>query len=146
MGAKAYAVLIVEDEALLALDLHQTVEAAGYTVIGCPGTVSAAKAIIGRSSPDAVVLDIVLESQPNFELADFLADRDIPFLFVTVCDRSSIPERHSARPFLAKPCTAEQLVPELKGILRQGNDPAACVGRAAKASTARSPADNPWVS
>jgi DNA-binding NtrC family response regulator len=110
-------VLVVEDEALLALDLQCTLEEAGYAVIGSSASVSRAKALIEKSPPDAVLLDVLLESQPDFTLADHLDDRGIPFVFVTVCERSSIATRHARRPLLQKPCTAEQVLTTLRDLI-----------------------------
>ena len=110
-------VLVVEDEALLALDLQCTLEEAGYAVVGSSASVSRAKALIEKSPPDAVLLDVLLESQPDFTLADHLDDRGIPFMFVTVCERSSIAARHARRPLLQKPCTAEQVLTTLRDLI-----------------------------
>jgi DNA-binding response OmpR family regulator len=115
--ARPYKIVIVEDEPLLALDLHCTLEHAGYSVIGNSGSVTAAKALIERSSPDAVLLDVVMEREPNFELPDILADRSIPFMFVTVWEPNLIPLRHRRRPYLSKPCTAGQLLVALKELI-----------------------------
>jgi DNA-binding NtrC family response regulator len=121
--AQLYTVLIVEDQPLLALDLQSTLEAAGYWVAGSSRTVAGVKGMIEGRRPDVVLLDIVLEAQPDFELADLLASHGIPFLFVTCYDPSCIPERHAQRPILVRPCTPEKLLSELKRTVQSSVEP-----------------------
>ncbi len=96
-------VLIVEDETLLALDLESTLEANGCTVVGTMGTISAALASIQQAAPDAAILDLNLNGESAVPVADALADRGVPFLFLTGYDRDHLPERHRAAPLIGKP-------------------------------------------
>jgi hypothetical protein len=50
-------------------------------------------------------------------VADMLAKRKLPFVFVTGYGEHSLPERYRGRPSLQKPFQAEQLKTMLMGLL-----------------------------
>jgi DNA-binding NarL/FixJ family response regulator len=91
-------VLIVEDETLLALDLEMTLAANGCTVVGPSGTIGSAVASIDALAPDAAILDLNLNGESSVAVADTLADRGVPFLFLTGYDREHLPQRHRSAP------------------------------------------------
>jgi len=77
-------VLIVEDEALLALELEYEVEAAGHQVIAHAASKSVALAAIDNNKPDFAFVDIQLIDGPTgVDIGRRLADLDIPFVFVS---------------------------------------------------------------
>jgi DNA-binding response OmpR family regulator len=96
-------VLVVEDETLLALDLELTLTAGGCRVLGPVGTVDAAIEAVARDTPDAAVLDLNLNGHSSVPVADALADRAVPFVFVTGYDRDHLPDRHRGAPMVTKP-------------------------------------------
>ena len=77
-------VLIVENEFLIADDLRVILERAGYQVIGVAESVTEAKALIEQQTPSIVLLDIFLVGeQTGIHLAQWLSERDIPFVFLS---------------------------------------------------------------
>ncbi len=76
-------IMIVDDEALVLLDLTLTVEGLGYRVF-CDST-SVAEAIerLGADSPDAALLDIDVGGTPVWPLARALKERNVPTVFVS---------------------------------------------------------------
>jgi DNA-binding response OmpR family regulator len=74
-------VLVVEDEAVIALDLKAILEEAGATVIGPARTLLAATELAANGNLAVAILDVQLGD--GFPVARLLADRDIPFLFHT---------------------------------------------------------------
>lgn len=92
-------VMIVEDEALIALGLEEALEDEGFGVVGPFTTCSEALTSIRNSVPDAAVLDAVLRDGPCLELARELRQREVPFLIYSGRD------------------AFEQHPPELEGIL-----------------------------
>jgi len=96
-------ILVVEDEALLAMELEQVLEAAGYTIIGpCSNLKSAAEASRGEAI-NLAVLDINLNGEMVYPLADELSEEGIPFILMTGYDTSSLPERFRGAPRVSKP-------------------------------------------
>ncbi|WP_317198196.1 sigma 54-interacting transcriptional regulator [Hymenobacter terricola] len=76
--------LIVEDEFLIADDLRAILEQAGYQVIGVAESVAEAKALIAQQTPMIVLLDVFLVGeQTGIDLAQWLSERDIPFVFLS---------------------------------------------------------------
>lgn len=97
-------ILIVEDEYIIALDLAQSLEELGATVIGPVASVAQALSIIStRDKPHAAVLDVNLGNEKVFPVADELVARGIPFLFATGYDHWVIPEEYRAVPRCQKP-------------------------------------------
>ena len=68
---------------------------------------------LARSPPDgefnAAILDVNLDGQEIYPVADILAQRGLPFVFVTGYGERSLPEPYRGRPALQKPFQAEQL-------------------------------------
>jgi DNA-binding NtrC family response regulator len=88
-------VLIVEDEFIIALDLAREVADRGGVVIGPLGTVDGALAAIKNADVDAAILDINLRGKTAFQVADALANRNIPFVFATGYRAVDVPARHA---------------------------------------------------
>jgi len=77
-------IMIVEDEALLALELELEVESAGHVVVGTAASLKAAFDIIETSVPEFAFVDVHLSDGPSgIDIGRRLADRNIPFVFVT---------------------------------------------------------------
>ncbi len=97
-------VLIVEDEYVLAYELHGKLIALGATVLGPVGTLADALELISAESRiDVAVLDVNLRGHSVFPAADLLACRDIPMLFTTGYDVSQFPIRFQNMPRCEKP-------------------------------------------
>jgi CheY-like chemotaxis protein/DNA-directed RNA polymerase specialized sigma24 family protein len=105
-------ILIIEDEAVIALDVATTVRASGHTVIGIAATRDEAVAMAGSGAPELILADIQLaDDSSGLEAArDILGGRYLPVIFIT-----AYPERllTCARPeptfLLTKPFDAETL-------------------------------------
>jgi DNA-binding LytR/AlgR family response regulator len=77
-------IMIVEDEALLALELELEVEAAGHEVVGTAASRSAALDIVANAGPQFAFVDVHLTDGPSgIEIGRHLASTGIPFVFVT---------------------------------------------------------------
>jgi CheY-like chemotaxis protein len=96
-------VLILDDEPLIAMLLHNWLEELGYEPIGPANTVAQAVALIENDRPDAAILDVSLHKDDCYSLADALKTRNIPFAFGTGRDEQLIAPRHAGTPILTKP-------------------------------------------
>jgi CheY-like chemotaxis protein len=92
-------ILIVEDDCVTAMDLAETLSAAGAQVVGPAGTIDTAFELLRGQPPlDIALLDIEVEGAFVFDIADELVKRDVPIVFTTGYERSEIPARfHAAR-------------------------------------------------
>ena len=102
-------ILIVEDEAFVAMDMETTLAEAGCEVVGPVASVEKGKLIVADTSCDAALLDANLAGCPVDELAALLTQKNIPFAFVTGYGRESLPEAFRVSAVLAKPFSPDQL-------------------------------------
>lgn len=116
-------VLIVEDEALIALELESTLKDAGYVVVGPVATTSAALvSLADHRSLAGAVLDINLGDETVFAVADALSDAHIPFMFLTGHSNAVLPARHEKRPVIRKPYSGPSLLATLASTIRAAGE------------------------
>ena len=102
-------VLLVEDEALVAMMIQETLHEFGYQVVGPLNTASEALAAAREGHFDAAVLDINLGDGLVYTVAEILGVRGVPFVFVTGYDADSVDPRFSEVPILQKPIERDML-------------------------------------
>ena len=73
-------VLILEDEALVALDLEGLLRDAGFKIDGVFSSCAAALEWVEGNSPDVVIMDIELADGDCVKIATLLDERGIPFV------------------------------------------------------------------
>jgi two-component SAPR family response regulator len=113
-------VLIVEDENLVALLLEDMLADLGHTVIGPVARVKKALDMIQSEEIDIAILDVNINGENTYSIADVLAARDVPFFFSTGYDKMSLHERHQDRPTLQKPFQQQDLEKLFAEVFRQG--------------------------
>ena len=84
---------MVEDEYLLADDLVRIFRTHGATIVGPIGRLEIALAALNRGDFDAAVMDLKLNGENSYAIADGLARLNIPFLFLTGYGAEAIPLR-----------------------------------------------------
>jgi PAS domain S-box-containing protein len=102
-------VMIVEDEALVALALREALDELGFSVIGPFNRISEAMIALRNNRIDAAVLDVNLGGELIYPLADVLAADHVPFIFITGYGAEEIEPRYAHVPILQKPIEAEAL-------------------------------------
>jgi CheY-like chemotaxis protein len=112
-------VLIVEDDAIIALDVANTLAGAGAAIVGPAHTVAGALALLERARVDAAVLDYRLERETASPVAHWLAGAGIPFLFYSSSNAGPA-LAHPGVPILAKPTDAGRLVTALRALTSEG--------------------------
>jgi len=110
-------VLVVEDEYLIRMLLEDMLGDLGYSVAAAVGSIAEAREFASTGEFNAAILDVNLDGQESYPVADILAARGLPFVFVTGYGERSLPERYRDRPALQKPFQAEQLDSALAGLL-----------------------------
>src|SRR5689334_962799 len=110
-------VLVVEDEYLIRMLLEDMLDELGYGVAAAVGTISEARQFATSGDFNAAILDVNLDGEEISPVADILAKRGLPFVFVTGYGERSLPEPYRGRPALQKPFQAEQLKNTLAGLL-----------------------------
>jgi DNA-binding response OmpR family regulator len=112
-------ILVVEDEALIAMMLQDLLKQSGATVLGPVPTAAEAVALIEQNSVDCAILDYQLVDGSSRRVADALAQRDVPFVFASGFDASVIDSQYSNVPFLEKVFDSAELLAAISAIRRR---------------------------
>ncbi len=112
-------ILIVEDEALIAMEIAQVLADAGFDVVGPAGGAGQALELLAHTECDAAVLDINLGSETSEPVARELNAAGTPFVTLSGYCREQHPSIFHGTPALAKPLRPELLVTELRRRLKQ---------------------------
>jgi two-component sensor histidine kinase/DNA-binding response OmpR family regulator len=102
-------IMIVEDEALVAMILEDQLQEIGLSTVATCASIAEAMKAIDRNPPDAAILDVNLGGQLVYPVADRLMDLHIPFVFVTGYGRESIDRRYDSIHVLEKPVERQAL-------------------------------------
>jgi DNA-binding LytR/AlgR family response regulator len=115
---KGRRLLVVEDEYLIAADLTASLESLGVEVIGPAASVEQALSFIENNGSrlDGAVLDINLQNERVYPVADALTALGIPFVFTTGYDAVAVPAAYARAPRCEKPIDETQLVCWLSNI------------------------------
>jgi DNA-binding response OmpR family regulator len=111
-------ILIVEDEAPIALSLASAVAQAGGMAVGPAATVAASFALMADHTLDGALLDIRLRGETSFPLADVLAVLGVPFVFVSGMSSALMPYPHRDRPLFDKPYEMRDVIATLARLLQ----------------------------
>lgn len=103
-------ILLVEDEYFQALDTKSWLEEAGATVIGPVGNRERFAEQVSSNQFDSAIVDINLGFGAEFAVADELARREVPMVFLTGYDCTLIPDAHAKIPCLTKPANVPELI------------------------------------
>ena len=76
-------ILVVEDEALIALQIEMDIEDVGYSVAGTCMSLAESLKFIENKEIDGAILDVDLRGIDVFPAAEKLLEKDIPFVFHT---------------------------------------------------------------
>src|SRR6185312_14273598 len=95
-------ILVIEDEPMLAMDVENSLRAAGFHVMGPAGSTAEALSMLRGRRPDLAILDLNLGSEMVFALFDHLETAQTPFIILSGHSRRLVPERYRDRPFLQK--------------------------------------------
>jgi DNA-binding response OmpR family regulator len=106
-------VLVVEDDRVIASSLTADLKEFGFVVIGPAHNLADASAMASTSALDCALIDIALGVETALPVAQILADRQIPFVFMTGQSEGMFHEV----PTLLKPFTFKELRLALQQLL-----------------------------
>lgn len=113
-------IFLVEDEVMVSWALEQAIVSLDCIVVGPAARVKQALAIIETEVFDAAVLDINLNGEKSYPVADALIARGTPFVFSTGYNRDSTPHSYEGLPSLQKPFSIPELSDMLTRLLTTG--------------------------
>jgi PAS domain S-box-containing protein len=111
-------VLVVEDEALVGIMIQECLTELGFQIVGPVCSASDALQAAKAGDFDAAILDINLGDGMVYQVAEILARRHVPFVFVTGYDADSVDSRFREIAVLQKPIEREML----QKLFAQGAD------------------------
>ena len=128
MPRTPHRIAIVEDEGLIAADLESMLKNAGYAVAGIADSAPTALALIEKTSPDVVLMDIRLKGpEDGIAVAGLLREKfDLPVIYLTASDdRETLKRAARTEPsgYVKKPITTASLRSAIETALsrrRQG--------------------------
>lgn len=111
-------VVIAEDEAIIRLDLKETLEEEGYEVVGETGRGDKAVDLVRELRPDLAILDIKMPGMDGIEAARLITkDRICGVLVLTAFSQREVIEQArdaGALAYLVKPFQKTDLVPAIE--------------------------------
>jgi len=111
-------VLVVEDEAIVALALTSALTNEGWETVGPATTIEDAYQLLGDAQPpDVAILDINLDGVPIYPLAQILQARDIPFVFYSGYSNPALDPRFQNVPLIGKPARVHTINSELRRLV-----------------------------
>ncbi len=114
-------VVIAEDEAIIRLDLKETLEEEGYTVVGETGRGDEAVRLVRELEPDIAILDIKMPGLDGLAAAREIAgERRAAVLILTAFSQRDLIEQArdaGALAYLVKPFERTELVPAVEVAL-----------------------------
>jgi CheY-like chemotaxis protein len=104
-------ILIVEDDAIIALDFEETLLSLGVAAVRTAASVDQALVLIAARAPDFALLDVGLFDENSFAVAGRLRELNIRFAFVTgYSGDKRFPAAYREVPRLSKPYSREALL------------------------------------
>jgi CheY-like chemotaxis protein len=100
---KGLRLLVVEDQFFVAMEVNDLISSLGAEVVGPYGRLNQALDAVQRQAVDGGVLDVKLDSEKSYPIADVLMDSGRPVLLVTGGDTEGMPEKYRVLPCLLKP-------------------------------------------
>jgi DNA-binding response OmpR family regulator len=111
-------ILVLEDEMMAASMLEIVLGECGCIVVGPAASVAEGLALAMEHAIDAAILDVNLGGELVFPVADVLAARRVPFIFVTGYGVNGINcARYAKIPIVQKPYDDEALVAMIANAL-----------------------------
>ncbi|MGA7328066.1 MAG: PAS domain S-box protein [Rhodomicrobium sp.] len=107
-------ILVVEDEAVVAIEIARVLTEAGFDIVGPARGVSTAMELLKRGDCHAAVLDINLGSETSEAIATALKASTTPFVALSGYARNEYPPVFADAPALMKPLRPQLLVAELR--------------------------------
>jgi len=116
MAGPGKRILIVEDDALIAMLLEDMLMDLGHEIVGTAARVPQALDMVESLQFDAAILDLSLAGQNSFPVADALRLKAIPHMFATGYGAGGIDAAYADRQTLKKPYQIEDLEKALAAL------------------------------
>jgi CheY-like chemotaxis protein len=113
-------VLVIEDEMTIALMIEDMLADLGHEVVDLPMRLPLALEAVGRGGFDLAILDVNLDGETSYPVAELLRQRGVPFVFATGYGASGLTPEFRDQPVLQKPFLRDELERALAAIRHGG--------------------------
>jgi CheY-like chemotaxis protein len=96
-------VFLVEDEALIRMMVVEMLEELGHRVVAEAGSIKTAEPLARTCAFDLAVLDINVAGFNISPVAEIVAERGLPFVFISGYGPEGLPALFNDKPVLSKP-------------------------------------------
>ena len=110
-------VLVIEDESMVMMLLQDMLQDIGCVVVGSASRLEEALDQARSLEFDVAILDVNLDGERTFPIAEILVERGARFAFATGYGIASLPSGFSGRPILQKPFQQQELERVLRAAL-----------------------------
>ncbi|MBR0855507.1 response regulator [Bradyrhizobium liaoningense] len=117
---KQASIFIVEDEALIRMMLVEMLEKLGHTVIAEAGSIDEGRSLAEIEGYDLAILDINLHGYNVQPIAEVVAERGLPLVFLSAYGSAGVPDAFKRTPVLNKPCSPAELEHAIDVVLSNG--------------------------
>ncbi|MCX6495792.1 MAG: response regulator [Rhodoluna sp.] len=110
-------VVVAEDEAIIRLDIVETLKESGFDVVGQAGDGAEAVRLALELKPNLVLMDIKMPGTAGLQAAEVLAEHNLPVVLLTAFSSPDLVERASAAgvfSYVVKPFNPSNLIPALR--------------------------------
>lgn len=117
-------VLVIEDEMMVLMAIEDLMSDLGCTSVTVAANLEKALDLIATQSFDLATLDVNLNGERSYPIAEALGDAGVPFAFSTGYGEHGVAEGYGSHPVLNKPFNNAQLISVLTALLTPGTSPA----------------------
>ena len=110
-------VIVAEDEAIIRLDIVETLKESGFDVIGQAGDGAEAVRLALELQPQLVLMDIKMPGTDGLQAAEILKEHKVPVVLLTAFSSPELVERASEAgvySYVVKPFNPSNLIPALR--------------------------------
>jgi len=115
-------VLVVEDEALIAMLVEDMIHDSGGEMVGPAAKLTDAVDLARNAQADVALLDLSLRGVLAYPVADVLRQRGVPIVFTSGYGSAALIQRFQDCPILDKPFDQRSLEQAIGTALRSGQD------------------------
>ena len=110
-------VIVAEDEAIIRLDIVETLKESGFDVVGQAGDGAEAVRLALELKPQLVLMDIKMPGTDGLQAAEILKEHKVPVVLLTAFSSPELVERASEAgvySYVVKPFNPSNLIPALR--------------------------------
>ena len=110
-------IVVAEDEAIIRLDIVETLTEAGFDVVAQAGDGAEAVRLALELKPNLVLMDIKMPGTDGLQAAEILSEHMIPVVLLTAFSSTDLVDRASAAgvySYVVKPFNPSNLIPALR--------------------------------